>query len=152
MVIPRLLTNPSLHANVLVRLLIGSPWWMTFFWRRLLITFHGMDVSRDVTIGPGLELPHPLSIVIGANTHIGSGVCVHHGISMSPAQARWRPGDEGEIVIGDGALLYPYAQVQADVGAGAVVATQAVVIRAVPEGVIVAGAPARVIRRADSAE
>ena len=50
--LPRMLVNSSMHACLLVRLLQGTPMWMTWFWRRLLITLHASDFQPYCRIGP----------------------------------------------------------------------------------------------------
>lgn len=153
LMLPRLLTNSSLHANILVRLMVGTPRWLSYLWRRILISSHSIDISRDIVIGPGLELPHPVAIVIGTNTHIGARVCVHHGVNAGPIRGRWFPGEsDATLTIGDGVVLYPYCHVQADVGERTEVVNHAVVTRPIPARCVAAGAPARVVRRLDSGE
>jgi serine acetyltransferase len=144
LMLPRLLTNSSLHANILVRLMVGTPRWMSYFWRRLLISQHACDMARDITIGPGLELPHPFAIAIGANSHIGANVCIHHGVSIGPVRRRWLPdrvGSEATVTIGDSVVLYPYCQVLAPnktVGDGAQVGALQIVTDDLPAGAMLA--------------
>jgi len=115
LMVPRLVTNSSLHANILVRLMVATPRWLSYLWRRILISQHACDIARDISIGPGLELPHPFAIAIGANSHIGANVCIHHGVSIGPVRSRWVPGTSGDpdavVVIEDEVILYPYCQV-----------------------------------------
>jgi serine acetyltransferase len=141
LMIPRMLTNSSLHANILIRLMVGTPWWMSYLWRRLLISYHSCDIARDITIGPGLELPHPFAIAIGANTHIGENVCIHHGVSIGPVRGRWVPGTSGDrhatVTIEDEVVLFPYAQILAEnkrIGAGAQVGALQIVTDDLPAG------------------
>ncbi len=122
---------------------------MAYLWRRLLISSHAIDVARDVAIGPGLELPHPIGIVIGTNTTIGANVCIHQGVSAGPTRGRWYPGDEGHLQIGDGVVIFPYAHIQADVGERSTIVNHAVVVREIPPRCVAAGAPARIVRRDD---
>ncbi|MDR3230151.1 MAG: 2,3,4,5-tetrahydropyridine-2,6-dicarboxylate N-acetyltransferase [Synergistaceae bacterium] len=79
---------------------------------------------------------------IGAKCHIGAGAVVA-GV-VEPASAT-------PVVIGDGVLVGANAVILegVQVGAGAVVAAGAVVTEDVPPGVVVAGSPARVIKRVD---
>jgi serine acetyltransferase len=141
---PRLLTNSSLHANILIRLMVGTPRWMSYLWRRILISSHACDISRYITIGPGLQLPHPFSIAIGTNTHIGANVCVHQGVSMGPVRRRWIPGltdSDATLEIGDGAILYPYCQVlgvNKRVGEGAQVGALQILTEDLPDGAMYA--------------
>lgn len=150
LMIPRMLTNSSLHANLLIRLMVGTPRWTSYLWRRLLISHHACDVARDITIGPGLELPHPFGIAIGGNTRIGANVCIHHGVSIGPVRGRWIPGTSGDadatVVIEDGVVLFPYSQILAvnkRIGAGAEVGALQIVTDDLPPGARVTRAGVR---------
>lgn len=142
LMLPRLLTNTSLHANVLFRLMVGSPAWMAYLWRRIIMSQHACDIGRDITIGPGLELPHPFAIAIGSHSHIGANVCIHHGVSIGPVRGRWVPGQsDATITIEDEVVLYPYCQVlgmDKIVGVGAQVGALQVLTDDLPAGAMYA--------------
>ncbi len=78
--------------------------------------------------------------IVGRNCHIGAGAVVA-GVLEPPSK---RP-----VVIADNVLVGANAVVLegVKVGKGSVVAAGAVVIRNVPPGVVVAGTPARVIKK-----
>ena len=80
---------------------------------------------------------------VGKNCHIGAGA-VLAGV-IEPASAK-------PVVVEDGVLVGANAVVieGVHVGKGAVVAAGAVVIEDVPEDAVVAGCPARVIKRKDA--
>ncbi len=80
---------------------------------------------------------------VGRNCHIGAGAIIA-GV-VEPASAR-------PVVIEDGVLVGGNAVVLEGVrvGAGSVVAAGAVVTEDVPPGVVVAGAPARAIKKVDA--
>lgn len=79
---------------------------------------------------------------VGSNCHIGAGA-VLAGV-IEPASAK-------PVVVEDGVLVGANAVVieGVHIGRGAVVAAGAVVIEDVPENAVVAGCPARVIKRKD---
>ena len=136
---PRLLTNASLHATTLIRLNCGTPRTFNWVWRRLLLSMHSMDIARECSIGPGLQLPHPFGIAVGANSVIGSDVVLHHNVTLGPPTRRWLPipGEElGYIFIGDRVVVYPGAILlgEIDIGADAVIGAQALVTESVPPG------------------
>ena len=80
--------------------------------------------------------------IVGKNCHIGAGA-VLAGV-IEPASAK-------PVIVEDGVLVGANAVVieGVHVGKGAVVAAGAVVIDDVPEDMVVAGCPARVIKRKD---
>lgn len=140
--VPRVLSNPCLHAAILIRLATHSPRWMVGLWRTILIGKHTIDVPRNVTIGPGLVLPHPHSITFGGNPELGANVTILHGVDVGTfghqakaqllAQGRSTPriGDDvviytgsmifGPVEIGDRAIIGAGSWVDSDIPAGAV--------------------------------
>jgi serine acetyltransferase len=140
--LPRLLTNASLHAVLLVRLMQFSPRVLAWIWRRVMISMHACDIPRDCEIGPGLQLPHPVGICIGANTIIGRNVVIHQHSSIGPyAIGQWapRPGQEDElgwIRVEDGVKIFANAIVLGEitVGTGSVVGAQTLLTQDLPPG------------------
>lgn len=80
---------------------------------------------------------------IGANCHIGAGAVIAGVVEPASAQP---------VVIEDNVLVGANAVVLEGVrvGAGSVVAAGAVVTEDVPAGVVVAGTPARIVKKVDS--
>ena len=80
---------------------------------------------------------------VGKNCHIGAGAIIAGVVEPASAQP---------VVIEDGVLVGGNAVVLEGVrvGAGSVVAAGAVVTEDVPPGVVVAGTPARVIKKVDT--
>ena len=115
----------------------------------------GARLGRNVYIGPNcdLGLVHVEDdALIGAAVHIPSGGMTH-GIDDPTIPIREQPGREQTVRIGAGAWIGSCAVVLANVGDGSVVGAGSVVTRALPAGVIAAGAPARIVRqRANAAE
>lgn len=106
--LPRLLTNASLHATTLVRFAHTGPRCLDWLWRRLLISWHSCDIPRSCTIGPGLQLPHPFGIAIGANVTVGRNAVIHHNVTFGPPTGRALPGDPlPNMVVGDDVVLFP---------------------------------------------
>jgi serine acetyltransferase len=104
--IPRLINNPSLHANALIRLAVGSPRWMLGIWRTILIAKHTIEIAWRMDIGPGLMLPHPYNISLGWGVRIGRNATILHNVNIG-ARPPHR-GDDEDIspVIGDDVVIY----------------------------------------------
>jgi len=115
---PRILTNPSLHAVILIRIAAASPRPLKFVWRNILITKHSIDISRDPVIGPGLMLSHPFGIVL-ADVTIGANVLLAHNVTIGSARTP-RPGEEVPVpVIGDRVVINPNSVIAGGIHIGA---------------------------------
>ena len=93
-------TNPSLQACILIRLSQCSPPYTYWIFRRILISLHSIDVGRGITIGTGLSLPHPVSIVLGQGVKIGCNCSIYQGVTIGQANGKYP-------TIGNGVCLYP---------------------------------------------
>jgi virginiamycin A acetyltransferase len=101
-----------------------------------------------VYIGPRchLGLVHvERDVLIAAAVHIPSGPDTH-GIADLSKPIREQPGRLRMVHIGAGTWIGSAAIVMADVGRDSVVAAGSVVIRPIPDRVLAAGVPARVLR------
>jgi serine acetyltransferase len=153
MFVPRLLYHAPLQATLLVRLAVHGPRWMFGFWRSLLVAKHSIDIEGPIEVGPGLLLPHPVSIVIARGTRIGTDVQImnHVTIGVRPyvraREGRLSPDIRdravllaqsivvGPITVGEEALIGARAWIDKDVPAGAMVrGEQSQVIKKRPSG------------------
>jgi putative colanic acid biosynthesis acetyltransferase WcaB len=128
----------------------GRPrWWalpVVAAYRVLVDWVMGIEIPPGVQAGPGLAVFHGTGLVIHADTRLGAGVVLRHGVTLGTLG----DGDDGvpptigdRVSIGAGAIvLGPIT-----VGDDAVIGAGAVVIRDVPAGATVVGNPARVVRR-----
>jgi acetyltransferase-like isoleucine patch superfamily enzyme len=109
----------------------------------------GATLDENVYVGPRCQLglvhlEH--DVLLAANVQIPSGGKTHY-FDDPTKPIREQGGERTLVTVGAGAWIGTGAIVLADVGAGTVVAAGAVVTKPLPENVIAAGVPARVIRR-----
>lgn len=143
-----LVRNDSRRALVLIRLMQHfhvrkRPRLARMFSARLRRDF-GCYVQASAIIGPGLRLPHPNGIVIGAGVRIGANCTLYHQVTFGGArQGDWQAGRYP--VIGDNAIIFAGAKVIGPVriGQDATVAANAVVLTDVPDGYVAVGIPAQ---------
>ena len=90
-----------------------------------------VHIERDVLLAAGVHVPS------GPNTH---------GIEDLSKPIREQPGQPRTVRIGRGSWIGSAAIVLADVGADSIVGAGAVVTQPIPDRVLAAGVPARVIR------
>jgi acetyltransferase-like isoleucine patch superfamily enzyme len=110
----------------------------------------GTRIEENVYIGPRchIGLAHiERDVLIAAGVHIPSGPHTH-GTSLD-LPIRDQPGTPRMIRIGAGSWIGSNAVVLADVGHDTIVAAGAVVTQPLPDCVIAAGVPAKVVRRRD---
>jgi serine acetyltransferase len=139
--LPRMLTNSNLHCNVLVRLIQGTPLYMAWFWRRLLIAFHACDFQPFCRIGPGLRMPHPIGILVG-HAVLGRDVVLQHHITISAVTTNWRSGKSpGFVQIGDGVTVFTGTVIAGRVVIGdqAMLGANSLVVRDIPARNIMIG-------------
>jgi virginiamycin A acetyltransferase len=85
-------------------------------------------------------------VLVGSGVHITSGRKTH-GTADPSTPIREQEGQRTLVRIGEGAWIGSAAVVMADVGRHSVVGAGAVVTQPIPDGVVAAGVPARVIRQ-----
>ena len=105
----------------------------------------GASIPMSAEIGEGVELAYGgLGVVLHERCKIGKFVWIGHQVTIGRRSRRWGvPVIEDRCAIGAGAkILGPIA-----IGEGAVVAANAVVLEDVQPRSVVAGVPARVVRK-----
>ena len=90
-------------------------------------------------------------VLVGSGVHITSGPRTH-GTTDPALPIREQEGERTLVRIGEGAWIGSAAVVMADVGRHSVVGAGSVVTRPIPDGVVAAGVPARVIRQRTTVE
>ena len=146
---------PGFHALVWHRTLAHPLWraglrwlarWMAH-WGRWLT---GIEIHPGATIGRRVFIDHGMGIVIGETAVIGDDCTLYHGVTLGGTS--WRKGKRHPtlgrgVVIGAGAkVLGPI-----EVGDGAKIGSNAVVVRDVPAEATAVGIPARVVTAEDHA-
>ena len=146
---------PGLHALVWHRSLAHPLWraglrWLarwTAHWGRWAT---GIEIHPGATIGRRVFIDHGMGIVIGETAVIGDDCTLYHGVTLGGTS--WRKGKRHPtlgrgVVIGAGAkVLGPI-----EIGDGAKIGSNAVVVRDIPADATAVGIPARIVTAEDHA-
>ncbi|MCW8890449.1 MAG: serine O-acetyltransferase [Sedimenticola sp.] len=150
-----LTTYPGLHALLMHRL-THWLWNIGLCWlARVLSTFArwitGIEIHPGATIGRRFFIDHGMGVVIGETAVIGDDCTLYHGVTLGGTS--WQKGKRHptlgkNVVVGAGAkVLGPI-----EVGDGARIGSNAVVLKAVPPGTTVVGVPGRLIETSASTD
>jgi acetyltransferase-like isoleucine patch superfamily enzyme len=108
----------------------------------------GASIGANVYVGPRCHIGLAAieeNVLLAAGVHVTSGAHTH-GVTDLSRPIRDQQGTPTQVRIGAGTWIGSAAVVMADVGRDTVVGAGAVVTRALPDEVIAAGVPARVVR------
>ena len=114
--------------------------------------FTGIEIHPGAKIGKNLFIDHGMGVVIGETSEIGDNVTIYHAVTLggsSPSidserqrHEKRHPTIGNDVVIGSGAqVIGPL-----NVGNGARIAANAVVVKDVPENATMVGIPAKAVK------
>ena len=110
----------------------------------------GIEIHPGAKIGKRLVIDHGMGIVIGETAEIGDDCLIYHGVTLGGTgkdQGKRHPTIGNNVLISNGAkILGPFK-----VGDNSRIASNAVVLREVPENATAVGIPAQIVRIAGKA-
>jgi serine O-acetyltransferase len=112
---------------------------------------HGVEISYKSKIGEGLSMPHCNNIIIGEATVIGKNCTILQGatIGSNLFKARYKLATVGDnVLIGAGAKIIGPIKIGNNVTIGA----NSVITKDIPDNVVVAGSPAKVVSQKPAVE
>lgn len=106
---------------------------------RIAIHYH-VTIGLNTKIDGYVNFPHPMNIVIGDGTRIGTNCTIYNNVTIGQKRNQYP-------VIGDNVVIYPGATIigPITIGNNVIIGANSLVCKSVPDGVIVAGNPAKVI-------
>lgn len=120
---------------------IYLPWFLS----RVSIAITGAEIEFNAQIGPGMFVSHPVGIVVGRGTVIGSEVTLFQGVTFGVKS--WHPDSIGKFPrVGNKCYFFTGAAVLGDVtiGDNCIVGAHAVLTCDLPDGSMALGIPAKV--------
>lgn len=141
-------TYPGFHA-VMIHRIAHYCWGRGFRWLGRFIShigrwLTGIEIHPGAVIGRRFFIDHGMGVVIGETAIIGDDCTLYHGVTLGGTS--WNKGKRhptllNGVVVGAGAkVLGPI-----EIGEGARVGSNSVVVKAVPAGATVVGIPGRIV-------
>lgn len=146
---------PGLHAVWLHR---PAHWCWThgFKWLGRFIShfnrwFTGIEIHPGARIGDRVFFDHAMGTVVGETAEIGDGCTIYQGVTLGGTSLY--KGSKRHPTLGKNVVVSAGAKVLGgfEVGDGAKIGSNAVVIKPVPAGATAVGIPARIIPSKDGA-
>ena len=140
---------PGLHAVVCHR---WAHWcwthglkWLGRFISHLARWLTGIEIHPGAQIGERVFFDHGMGIVIGETAVVGDGCTIYHGVTLGGTSLY--KGTKRHPTLGKDVVVSAGAKVLGgfEVGDGAKIGSNAVVIKPVPAGATAVGVPARII-------
>ncbi len=140
---------PGLHAIWLHR---PAHWcwhhglkWLGRFISHFARWFTGIEIHPGAKIGERVFFDHAMGVVVGETAEIGDGCTIYQGVTLGGTSlykgAKRHPTLGRDVVVSAGAKVLGGFEV----GDGAKIGSNAVVIKPVPAGATAVGIPARII-------
>ncbi|RDH92187.1 MAG: serine O-acetyltransferase [endosymbiont of Seepiophila jonesi] len=142
-------TYPGVHAILFHRASHGL-WNLGLKWLARMLSniarfLTGIEIHPGARIGRRFFIDHGMGVVIGETAIIGDDCTLYHGVTLGGTS--WQKGKRhptlaNNVVVGAGAkVLGPI-----EIGEGARIGSNAVVVKDVPAGATAVGVPGRLIR------
>lgn len=141
-------TYPGFHA-LLIHRVAHKFWKQGFRWSGRFIShigrwLTGIEIHPGAKIGQRFFIDHGMGVVIGETAVIGNDCTIYHGVTLGGTS--WNKGKRhptllDNVVVGAGAkVLGPI-----EIGEGARIGSNSVVVKPVPAGATVVGIPGHII-------
>jgi serine O-acetyltransferase len=140
---------PGLHALVLHR---RAHWcwthglkWLGRFIAHVSRWITGIEIHPGAVIGERVFFDHAMGVVVGETAQIGDGCTIYQGVTLGGTSLY--KGMKRHPTLGKNVVVSAGAKVLGgfEVGDGAKIGSNAVVIKPVPAGATAVGIPARII-------
>ncbi|MDR2881866.1 MAG: serine O-acetyltransferase [Azoarcus sp.] len=148
---------PGVHALILHRF-AHAAWRRRFFWLGRFIShigrfLTGVEIHPGAVIGRRVFIDHGMGVVIGETAVVGDDSTIYQGVTLGGTSlyrgAKRHPTLGRGVVVGAGAKVLGGFEI----GDGARIGSNAVVIKPVPAGATAVGNPAHILdpdRKSDS--
>ncbi len=139
---------PGFHA-VLIHRFSHKLWnagfrWFARFLAHISRWLTGIEIHPGAHIGRRFFIDHGMGVVIGETAVIGDDCTIYHGVTLGGTT--WNKGKR-HPTLGDGVVVGAGAKILGpiEIGTGARVGSNSVILKPVPSGATVVGIPGHVI-------
>ena len=121
--------------------IIGFP--IRFLYKIFIQWFLGVDIPDTLKFGNSFQVFHGQGLIIHSDTIIGNNVTVRHNTTIGVAMDGGKcPEIKNNVNIGANSVIIG----DITIGRNSIIAAGSIVVKDVPENVIVGGNPAKVIK------
>lgn len=108
----------------------------------------GADFVMGCQIGPGLQIVHPVGVVVGYSAIIGKSCTLMQQTTLGQLNIDGGPAAPNPT-LGDGVIVSAGAKILGgvNIGENSVIGANSVVLKDVPAGCTAVGVPAKILRR-----
>ncbi|TRZ68502.1 MAG: serine O-acetyltransferase [Comamonadaceae bacterium] len=141
---------PGLHAVIFHRM-AHACWthgfkWLGRFISHIARALTGIEIHPGAKVGNRVFFDHAMGVVVGETAEIGDGCTIYQGVTLGGTSlykgAKRHPTLGKNVVVSAGAKVLGGFEV----GDGAKIGSNAVVIKPVPAGATAVGIPARILQ------
>ena len=140
---------PGLHAVIFHRMAhacwIHGFQWLGRFISHIARALTGIEIHPGAKVGNRVFFDHAMGVVVGETAEIGDGCTIYQGVTLGGTSlykgAKRHPTLGKNVVVSAGAKVLGGFEV----GDGAKIGSNAVVIKPVPAGATAVGIPARIL-------
>lgn len=104
----------------------------------------GCYISPKAKIEGGLYLPHPIGVVVGDKVVVGRRARIYQGVTLGSKAT----GDKAYPILADRITVFPNSVIVGSItlGSHVTVGAGSIVLRSAPDGAVLVGNPAKLIK------
>lgn len=127
-------------ARMQKRIAVGDTSGALRIQKKLELKF-GVTISHQAKIGQNVQFKHPIGVVVGRGAVIGDNVAIFQNVTIGGKQGKFPSIGKNTTIYANSSICGPIS-----IGSDVIIGIGSVVVKDIPNGVIAAGNPCRIIR------